>query len=128
MSARAGIHVKQAERGVADHLQNVRMAADEKPRPQSLEFLVNSGIVIARIASDVRHVDLEAIAIPGEVAWQVGTQFGPVDVAVNAARRFELPDPVEDLRRPEISGVPDFIAFGEVLQHRVVEKTVVVRK
>jgi hypothetical protein len=24
--------------------------------------------------------------------------------------------------------VPDFIAFGEVLQHRVVQKTVVVRK
>ncbi len=104
------------------------MTADEEPGPQPLKFPANSRVVIAGIASDVGHVDLEPLAVPEEVARQISPQFGAVHVAKNAAGGFELPDPVEDFGRPEIACMPDLIAFGEVLQHRVVEKTVSVRK
>ena len=52
MAAGAGVHVDQAERGVAHHFQDVGVAADEQTGQQGAEVAGCPFVVIARITSD----------------------------------------------------------------------------
>ena len=87
MAAGTGVHVKQSEGRIARHLQNVGVAADEQARPQPPDFLPGAPVVVARIPADVRHVDVEALALPNEILREVGAKFRPVNVPVNSPDR-----------------------------------------
>jgi len=67
VAAGAGIHVNESERLVAHDFQDVGVAAYEQTRPQPTDFLPGPAVVVAGIPADVRHVDVEALALPNEI-------------------------------------------------------------
>jgi hypothetical protein len=68
VTAGTGVHVKQPERGISYHLQNMGMTADEETRPQAPEVLSNPRVIVAGIASYVCHIYSEPFAFPVEIA------------------------------------------------------------
>jgi hypothetical protein len=128
VAAGAGIHVNKSERLVAHDFQDVGMAADKEARPQPTYFLPGPTVVIAWIPADVRHVDVEALALPNEILGQIGAEFRPVNVPVNSPDRLEGPETIQHFGCPEVSRVPHLVAFGEMLEDSVIEKTMGVGK
>jgi hypothetical protein len=126
VAASAGIHVNEAERLVAHDFQDVGVTADEQTRPKPLEFLPRTPVVIAGVPSDVGHVNCNALTIPNEILGNFRTEFRTVNIAVNAPDRSEDPEPIQNLDRPEVAGVPDLVAFGEMPENSVVQKSVCV--
>jgi hypothetical protein len=126
VAAGAGIHMNKTERRVAHDFEDVRVAADEQGGSQPLHFLPGAPIVISGVASDVGHVNRDALAIPNEVFGNLETEFRAVNIPVNAPNGFERPEPGENLYRAEIARVPDFVAAGEVPEDGVVEKAMCV--
>ena len=124
MTARARVHVKQPDCGVPHHLQYVGVTADEKPRPQLLDFLPGTRIVIAGIAADMGHIHLDAFTLPGDIPSHLGTDLRAVNVPVNAAHRLEVFETIKNLRSPEVSRVPYLIALGKVPEDSIVQKSV----
>ena len=127
MAAGAGIHVNEAEGLVAHDLQNVGVTTDEEAGAQPPpEFLTGTPVVVARIAADVRHVDGDAFAVPNQIFGEIGAELCSIDVSVNSADRFEGFETIEDVRSSEISRVPHLVAFVEVTEDGVIQKTVCV--
>jgi hypothetical protein len=91
------------------------------------DFLLGPPVVIARIPADMRHVDRDALAIPNEILGQAGPKLRTVNISVNSPDWPEGPEPVQNLDRPEVSGVPYFVTFGEVPEDSIVKKTVCIR-
>jgi len=126
MTAGTRIHMEKAECLIAHDFQNVGMTADEQSRPLPAELLQCTPVVITRIAADVCHIACEAIAIPDEILRDIGTEPSAVDVSVNAPKRLERPERLQNIDRSEVACVPDLIAFGEMPENSVVEKSVCV--
>ena len=126
VAASAGIHVNEAERLVAHDLQDVGVTADEQTRPQPPDFLPRTPVVIAGIPADVGHVDCDALAIPNEILGNFSTELRTVNVPINAPDWFEGPEPIQKVDRPEVARVPDLVAFGEMPENSVVQKSVCV--
>jgi hypothetical protein len=124
VAAGAWIHVNEAERLVAHYFQDVGMTADEQTRTKPPDLLSCTPVVIARITPDVRHVNTDALAIPKEILRNFSTEFCAVDIPVNAPGRPEGLEPIQNLDLPEVTRMPNLIAFGEVQENRVVEKSV----
>jgi len=125
-TAGAWVHMQQAESRVSHNLQNMRVAADEQARTQSADFLPGSSVVIARIPADVGHVDGNAITVPDKIFGKIGTEFGTIHVAVNAPDWPERSETVQNIDRPEIACVPDLVAFAEMAENGVVQKSMCV--
>jgi hypothetical protein len=126
VAASAGIHVNETERLVAHDLQYVGVTADEQTRPQPLDFLPRTAVVIAGVSSDVGHVNCDALAIPNEVFGNLETELRTVNISINTADWLEGPELGEKVDRPEVSRVPDLIALGEMPENSVVQKSVCV--
>ncbi len=126
MPARAGVHVEKLERGISYYLQDVRVAADEQPRLVTAKFLYCPPVIIARIPADMGHVDADTLAIPNEIRGKVSTEFSTIDIPVNAPDWPEGSEPIENLDRPEVAGVPNLVAFGEMPENGVVQKSMCV--
>jgi hypothetical protein len=126
VTAGARIHVNEAERLVAHDFQDVGMAADEEAGPKPTEFLPGTPVVVAGVAADVRHVDSDAFAFPNQILREVCAEFRPVNVSVNSPDRLEGSETIQHVRSPEVSRVPHLVAFGEVMEDGVVQKTVCV--
>jgi hypothetical protein len=126
VAASAGIHVHEVEVLVAHDFQDVRVAADKKARPQLPEFLPSAPVVVAGITADVRHVDGDAFAFPTQILREVGAEFCPVNVPINSPDRFEGSETIQYVRSSEISRVPHLVAFVEVTEDGVIQKTVCV--
>jgi hypothetical protein len=124
VAASAGIHVDEAECLVAHDFQNMGVTADEQTRPQPLDFLPRTPVVIARVSSDVGHVNCDALAIPNEILGNFSTEFRTVNIPVNAPDWTESPEPGKNVDRPEVARVPDFVAFGEMPEYSVVQRAV----
>ena len=124
VAAGPGIHVNKSERLVAHDSQDVGVAADEQVRPQTTDFLPGSPVVIARISSDVGHVDGDVLAFPGQILREAGAEFRPVHVPVNSPNRFEGSETIQDLGCPEVSRVPHLVAFREVTEDGVIQEPV----
>ena len=100
------------------------MAGEEQRGLFAKDCLLGAGIVVAGMAADVGDVDLEVFASPAEFARQFAADLRAIDVAEDAADRFEAFEFVEDLNGPEIAGVPEFIAFGKPGVDRFVKEAV----
>jgi len=124
VAAGAWIHVKEAKRLVAHYFKNVGVTADKQTRPQPPDFLSGSTVVIARIAPDVRHVNCDALAIPNEILRNFSAEFRPVNVPVNSPNRPKGREPIQNLESPEVAGMPDLVALGEMAENCLVEKSV----
>ena len=72
------------------------------------------------------HVDVEALALPNEILGQVGAEFRRVNAPVDSPDRFGSSETIQYVRSPELSRVPNFVAFGEVIEDSVVRKAVCV--
>jgi hypothetical protein len=118
--------MEKLERGISYYLQDVRVTADEQPRLVTAKFFYGLPIIIARIPADMGHVDADAIAIPNEILGKVSTKFSTVNIPVNAADWPEGPEPIQNLDRPEIARVPNLVAFGEMPENGIVQKSVCV--
>jgi hypothetical protein len=128
VAAGAGIHVNESERLVAHDFQDVGVAGDEQTRPQPTDFLPGPTVVVAGIPADVRHVDVEALTLPGEISRQIGAEFRPVNVPVNSPDRPEGSETIRHFGCPEVSRVPHLVAFGKVMEHSVIQKAMGVGK
>jgi hypothetical protein len=128
MPARAGVHVEKLERGISYYLQDVRVTADEQPRLVTAKFLYCPSVIIARIPADVGQVDADALAIPNEILGKVSTEFSAVNIPVNAADWPEGSEPIQNLDRPEVACMPNLVAFGEMPENGVVQKSMCVRE
>jgi hypothetical protein len=124
VAAGAGIHVKKAERLVARDFQDVGVAADEQARPQPTDFLPGSTVIVAGISTDMSHVDGDALAFPYQILREVGAEFRSVNIPVNAPDWHEGPETIQHFGCPEVSRVPYFVAFGEVMEDSVIQKAV----
>jgi hypothetical protein len=122
----AWIHMKQAERPVAHYLQNMRVSADEQARQQAAEFFPCPPVVIARTPADVRHIDGNALAIPGKIFRKIDTEFRAIEIPVNAPDWPERPESIQNFDRPEVAGVPNLVAFAEMAENSVVQESVCV--
>jgi hypothetical protein len=118
--------MRQAERRVAHYLQNMRVTANEQARQQAADFFPCPPVVIARIAADVRHVDGNALAIPRKIFRKIDTEFRTIDIPVNAPDWPKSLEPIQNLDRPEVAGVPNLVAFAEMAENSVVQKSVCV--
>src|ERR1700688_3941928 len=98
------------------------MRAYEEVRFTLLQLPLRTPVVMARIAPLVCRVDAHAFTHPLEVARQLSTNFGAVDVAENAAHRLELLQPLKHFRWAEVAGVPHFIAFLKVPEYGLIEE------
>src|SRR5579862_1838684 len=98
------------------------MPTDEQVRLTLLQLPLRAGIVVARIAALVCHVNAHAFTRPLQVAGQLRANFGAVDVAENATHRPELLQPVKHFHRAEVAGVPQFCAFLKVVEYRFIEE------
>ena len=58
-----------------------------------------------------------------KVFTSLAADVGSIDIAVDGAEGLKRLKGAEDAR-PEITGVPDFVTFGEVFEDCVVEKAV----
>jgi hypothetical protein len=76
----------------------------------------------------VRHVEVDALAIPYQILRKVGAEFRSVNVPVNSPDRFKGSETIQHLGCPEVSRVPHLVAFGEVIEDSVIQKAVGVGK
>ena len=53
---------------------------------------------MARVASNVSHIDVDAHAVPVKVFGQLAADFVSVDIAINGAQRPEGLEDVQGLR------------------------------
>ena len=74
------------------------------------------------------HVDGDALAFPYQILLEVGAEFRPVNVPVNSPYRPEGSETIQYVRSPEVSRVPHFVAFGEVMEDSVIQKAMGVGK
>src|ERR1700693_3777345 len=98
------------------------MPAYEQIRFTLFQLPLRTPIVMTRIAPLVCHVDAHAFTHPLEVARQLSTNFGAVDVAENATHRFESLQAVKHFHWTEVTGVPHFIAFLKVAEYGLIEE------
>ena len=123
-AAGAGVEVDELAGGVADDFEDVGVAADEEAGPAGVEFGFDAAFVSAGVAADVGHVDAKAFAFPAEVAREFVADFVAVDIAVDAAERFAEGLEGSEHIGAEVTGVPEFVDFGEVFEDGGVEETV----
>lgn len=62
--------------------------------------------------------------MPDQIARQIGSKVRTVDISVDAADRLEVPQPIQNLGSPEIACVPQLVAFGEMPENSIVQKSV----
>jgi hypothetical protein len=126
LSACAGIDVEKTEFFIGHYFQDVGVTANEQSagRRIGLQDFAYSRIVLAGIASDMCHKYGYAVAFKTKVLRHFPADYGVVYVPIYAPQGLERPQPVDDVHGADIAGVPYFIAFGEVLEDFLVEKTV----
>jgi hypothetical protein len=121
--ASSRVHVQEVRGGIAHNPQDMRMSSEEERWLRGSDFFPGVRGVIARVPANVSHVDPDAKAVPVEVFGDVAADFVSVDIAVDGAERLESLKLTKNVRS-EITGVPNFVTFGEVLEDGVVEKSV----
>jgi hypothetical protein len=97
----------------------------KRPPPQ---FFSCPRVVIARIAANVRHIDANALTLPGEILRQLGAQLRVVNVPVDPAQGFKVSQSIKDFLRPKISRMPDLITLSGLTEDRVIQKSMRVGK
>jgi hypothetical protein len=128
MSARSRVHVHQTQRLIAHVFQDMGMPTDKQARLQSAQFLRRSPVVVARISTDVGHVDLQAVTLPGEILFQFRSQIRAIDISEDSTYGPECTQLLQHSQRPEVASVPEFIAIGKLPKYFVVEKAMCVGK
>src|SRR5689334_18351105 len=103
------------------------MPTDEQTRLTTNDFLSGSVIVFTWIASDMGHVNSEAVALPLEVLGQFPHQIGPIYVTVHCPERFYGAKLLQDRPGADIAGMPDFVAAAEGGQHLWIQNAVSIR-
>jgi hypothetical protein len=99
------------------------MAAYEQSRLLFIYFFPSSRVVVARVPTDVRHVNAHTFALPVEVLHQLRANLLTIDVSEHAACRLERLQAVQYFYGTEIAGVPNLIALFKVNEHGLVQKT-----
>lgn len=128
---RAGVEVEQlAPRGVALYAQQVRVTAHEHVgQPVLSKKLPRIGLVAPRHPANVRHADGNFFAAENLNERKNPSDFGPVDVAVHAKKRFaEGFKRIHDGHVAPIATVPEVIGPVEVGHQAGVEGAVGIGK
>lgn len=94
----------------------MRMSGDKKPRRVLTNILMNALIVPARIAADMCYPNVKSFTVKALVEWIALAEVCAVDIAINGTKRFEGFELVGEFDRADVSGVPYFVAFLEVLE------------
>ena len=113
---RSGVDMEQAEPLVVLHLQDMAVAADEELGRTGIDLLAYAGIVAARIAPDMGHQHLGALAVPAELHRKHTAKVASVAITADCPQGTELLKAQGKLERPDIAGMPNLVARLEVFQ------------
>ena len=124
----AGIDVEAMERAVVEHLEDVGMSRDEKLRRANKHLSDDASVVVARIAADVLHQDIGILTFEAQRCWEHAAKVAAVGVATHRAKRLHRFKAFGQFRRPDVAGVPNFVAVLEIRLIAVVPIAVSVRE
>ena len=96
------------------------MARDEKLRRIGVDLPSDARVVVARIAADVRHQNLDILAFPTEFFGIHQPKVAAVAVAADCPKRTERSQSIGHFGRADVACVPDFVARLEIVQVFVV--------
>jgi len=88
-SSRAGVDVQQVEAFVVLYFQDVRMSADEQLGRRSVYLGTYTTVVVAGIAADMFHQDIDIFALEAQYLGVHEPQVAAVAVAANSPQRSE---------------------------------------
>ena len=108
---------------VSHHAQDVRMAADKKAGWISTYSFIHCSIVLARIASDVRHPDIHTLALEAVVFRVFGTHGSVVNISIDPPQRLEICQLRRDIGT-EITCVPNLVALRKVVEYQRIQESV----
>ena len=120
----AWVDVEALEGFVVQHLEDVRMAADEELGRTGIEAAADAGVVVTGIAADVLHEYFDFFATEPVFFAEHVTQVASVDVAIDGAQGCYLPEAFGEFDGADVAGMPYLVTFAEVFLVSVVPKAV----
>jgi len=104
------------------------MTTDEQIRLLANQLRLSAPVVVARVTTDMPHVNAKAFALPREISREFGTNLGAIDVSIDGLRGLETPQAFEQperaaFARSQITRMPDLIAICQMSQQCIVEKS-----
>ena len=97
------------------------MPADENIGTVLVESCPNPIGIASRPTPDVRHPDSAPAALEMLVLRKAPAQELVVDIPVYGHQRLDLRNGVGHGKRPDVTGVPDFVTGVEVMQDAVID-------
>jgi len=124
VSTSTGINVQKMQVFVGHYFQDMRMATDKNTVDGwlLLQNWAYSGRVPAWIAANMGHKNRYPITFKTQIHRHFCPDFSAVDVAIHAAQRLECLKFINNFRAAKIACMPDFVAFGKMLEHALVEE------
>ena len=111
--------MKQVEFFVVDYLQDMRMAADVKVRLFVLQNVFHLGHVMAWIAADVGHVDVDVFHVEKQILWILHSHHMVVDVAMHGTQRLEMRQGIGGFNVADVARMPQLVDVPEPKQQIV---------
>ena len=106
LAGRSWIDVEQVELLVVDDLEDMRVAADIQLRFFLLQDMPYFRHVMARIAPDMGHVDMDVLHLEKQVFGVFQPNDMVVDVAVNSPQRLKGCELFGSLNVSDVTGMP----------------------
>ena len=110
------------------HLQDVRVARNEKFWRVQLQLFANPRLVSSWIASDVGDPDIDLLNLEAQVQGKRISDFTSVNIAKNAPENTLLPYLFNDARVSDITGVPNLIRLLTISEYFLVNIPVRIRE
>ena len=108
------VDVKQAQRGVVLHLEDVRVSANEELGRRGHQASHHAAVVTAGVAADVLHHDVDALAAKANLLGKHAAQVAAVDVAIHGRERMEPAEAQGHLGGADVAGMPNLVDVGKV--------------
>ncbi len=123
-SRRSGIEVDAAPRLVMLDREQMGMTANENVRPVLVQSTPDSFGISPRPPSDMGHPDPAPRTLDVLVLGKIPADQLVIDVAVDGDKGLQFRQCIGDPEISNVTGMPDFIAGGEVMQNAVIHVAV----
>ena len=124
LAGRSRIEVESTPAGILLDQQQMTVAANEEPRPVRVESTPNATGVAPWTPSDVGHPDGEAFALDVMVLREFTADQLVVYVAMDGEEGGNLGEGVGHGQAANVAGMPDFVAFLQMVEDAVVHVSV----
>lgn len=122
-ACRAWIQVEPTPRGVFFDHEQMGMSTDKQVGTVGREPRADPAGIASGAATDVGHPNSTPTTLKMLVFGKVPPEELVVDVAMNHHRWRHLCEGIGDPKMPDVSSMPDLVAFRQVMQNAVVDVT-----